>query len=186
RGLAHHAGGGRRLRAGLQRSGRRGGGEPAGRCCRCGSGAERQAAARTDAGQDRGFARTTGRGRNAFGGRRLFQRGECQGLPACRTRTADRNGPSAASSPAWRALRKGGAPPENPTPVEAMAHRLKTPEGRKLYALRKQTPEPVFGVIKSALGFRQFSLRGLDKVRGEWSLVTMAWNLKRMFVLTPA
>src|SRR5271165_3988408 len=79
-----------------------------------------------------------------------------------------------------------GPPPENPTPVEAMAHRLKTPEGRKLYALRKQTPEPVFGVIKSALGFRQFSLRGLDKVRGEWSLVTMAWNLKRMFVLTPA
>jgi hypothetical protein len=75
--------------------------------------------------------------------------------------------------------------PENPTPVEAMAHRLKTPEGRKLYALRKQTPEPVFGIIKSALGFRQFSLRGLDKVRADWSLVTMAWNLKRMFVLAP-
>ena len=76
--------------------------------------------------------------------------------------------------------------PENPTPVEAMAHRLKTPEGRALYALRKQTPEPVFGIIKSVLGFRQFSLRGLEKVRGEWSLVTMAWNLKRMFVLAPA
>ena len=76
--------------------------------------------------------------------------------------------------------------PENPTPVEAMAHRLKTPEGRALYALRKQTPEPVFGIIKAALGFRQFSLRGLDKVRGEWSLVTMAWNMKRMFVLNPA
>ena len=76
--------------------------------------------------------------------------------------------------------------PENPTPVEAMAHRLKTPEGRKLYALRKQTPEPVFGIIKSVLGFRQFRLRGLDKVRGEWSLVTMAWNMKRMFVLNPA
>jgi transposase len=75
--------------------------------------------------------------------------------------------------------------PENPTPVEAMAHRLKTPEGRALYALRKQTPEPVFGIIKSVLGFRQFSLRGLEKVRGEWSLVTMAWNLKRMFVLAP-
>ncbi len=44
-------------------------------------------------------------------------------------------------------------PPENPTPVEAMAHRLKTPEGKKLYALRKQTPEPVFGIIKSVLGF---------------------------------
>jgi transposase len=76
--------------------------------------------------------------------------------------------------------------PENPTPVEAMAHRLKTPEGRKLYALRKQTPEPVFGIIKSVLGFRQFLLRGLDKVRGEWSLVTMAWNIKRMFALSPA
>ena len=76
--------------------------------------------------------------------------------------------------------------PENPTPDEVMAHRLKTPEGRKLYALRKQTPEPVFGIIKSVLGFRQFHLRGLDKVRGEWSLVTMAWNIKRMFTLSPA
>ena len=76
--------------------------------------------------------------------------------------------------------------PENPTPVEAMAHRLKTPEGRKLYALRKQTPEPVFGIIKSVLGFRQFLLRGLDKVRGEWSLVTMAWNIKPMFAFNAA
>jgi transposase len=76
--------------------------------------------------------------------------------------------------------------PENPTPVEAMAHRLQTPEGRKLYALRKHTPEPVFGIIKSVLGFRQFLLRGLDKVKGEWTLVTMAWNLKRMFVLKAA
>lgn len=73
--------------------------------------------------------------------------------------------------------------PQDPTPVEAMVHRLQTSEGRALYALRKQTPEPVFGIIKSVLGFRQFLLRGLDGVRGEWSLVTMAWNLKRMFVL---
>ena len=58
-----------------------------------------------------------------------------------------------------------------------MAHRLKTPEGKKLYALRKCMPEPVFGIIKSVLGFRQFLLRGLQNVRGEWSLVTMAWNL---------
>jgi len=76
--------------------------------------------------------------------------------------------------------------PENPTPVEAMARRLKTPEGRALYALRKQTPEPVFGIIKSVLGFRQFSMRGLEKARGEWSLVTMAWNVKRIFALSPA
>jgi transposase len=74
--------------------------------------------------------------------------------------------------------------PENPTPVEAMAHRLQTPEGKKLYGLRKQTPEPVFGIIKSVLGFRQFMLRGLAKAKGEWSLVTMAWNLKRMFALS--
>jgi hypothetical protein len=76
--------------------------------------------------------------------------------------------------------------PDDPTAVEAMAHRLKTLEGRKLYAQRKHTPEPVFGIIKSVLGFRQFLLRGLDHVRGEWNLVTMAWNLKRMFVLSPA
>jgi len=76
--------------------------------------------------------------------------------------------------------------PNDPTPVEAMAHRLATPEGRKLYALRKHSPEPVFGIIKSVLGFRQFLLRGLDKVRGEWSLVTMAWNMKRIFALSTA
>jgi hypothetical protein len=76
--------------------------------------------------------------------------------------------------------------PDDPTAVEAMAHRLKTLEGRKLYAQRKHTPEPVFGIIKSVLGFRQLLLRGLDKVRGEWNLVTMAWNLKRMVVLSPA
>ena len=77
------------------------------------------------------------------------------------------------------------ASPEDPTPVEAMAHRLKTRAGRDLYALRKQIPEPVFGIIKSVMGFRQFLLRGLDKARGEWSLVTMAWNMKRLFVLCP-
>ncbi len=75
--------------------------------------------------------------------------------------------------------------PKGPTPVEAMAHRLKTPRGRALYALRKQTSVSVFGIIKSALGFRQFSLRGLENVRGAWSLVTMAWNLNRMFTLAP-
>ena len=54
--------------------------------------------------------------------------------------------------------------PDDPTPVEAMAHRLNTPEGRKLYPQRKHIPEPVFGIIKSVLGFRQFLLRGLDNV----------------------
>jgi hypothetical protein len=86
--------------------------------------------------------------------------------------------------PSWRERFAAAPPaPENPTPVEAMAWRLRTPRGKKLYGLRKQTPEPVFGIIKSVLGFRQFLLRGLDKVRGEWSLVTMAWNIKRMYAL---
>ncbi len=67
-----------------------------------------------------------------------------------------------------------------------MAHRLKTPEGRNLYALRKQTPEPVFGIIKAVLGFRQFLLRGFDNVRGEWNLVTMAYNVKRLFAFAGA
>ncbi len=73
--------------------------------------------------------------------------------------------------------------PEQPTPLAAMVHRLATPEGRQTYALRKQTPEPVFGIIKAVMGFRQFSLRGLDKAKGEWNLVTLAWNMKRMFAL---
>ena len=77
-------------------------------------------------------------------------------------------------------------PPKDPTPLAAMGHRLSTREGKQRYALRKQIPEPVFGIIKSVLGFRQFLLRGLDTVRGEWSLVTMAWNMKRMFVLAGA
>jgi transposase len=76
-------------------------------------------------------------------------------------------------------------PAKSATPMQRMVHRLKTPAGRKLYALRKQTPEPVFGSIKSVMGFRQFLLRGLENVQGEWSLVTMSWNLKRMFTLQP-
>jgi transposase len=78
-------------------------------------------------------------------------------------------------------------PPLRPeaTAVEAMGHRLKTRAGRARYALRKQTVEPVFGIIKSVLRFRQFSLRGLTRVRGEWTLVCLAWNLKRLAVLRP-
>lgn len=72
---------------------------------------------------------------------------------------------------------------ENLTPLEKMKHRLKTREGKALYALRKQTVEPVFGIIKSVMGFRQFSVRGLRKVGNEWNLVCLAWNIKRMAVL---
>jgi hypothetical protein len=66
-----------------------------------------------------------------------------------------------------------------------MKHRMATPEGRAVYSRRKCTVEPVFGIIKSVLGFRQFHLRGLKNVSGEWTLVSIAWNLKRLFHLRP-
>ena len=72
---------------------------------------------------------------------------------------------------------------EDATEVETMRHVLLTRAGRALYAKRKCTVEPVIGIIKAILGFRQFSLRGLEHVKGEWNLVAMAWNVKRMFVL---
>ena len=73
--------------------------------------------------------------------------------------------------------------PDDADPVVRMRHRLHTPLGRKLYAKRKSTVEPVFGIIKHVMRFRQFLLRGLDAVRGEWNLVCIAWNLKRMHIL---
>jgi transposase len=74
--------------------------------------------------------------------------------------------------------------PENADPVTTMKHRLKTLEGKKLYAKRKSTVETVFGIIKAVIGFRQFLLRGLESVSGEWDLVCIAYNLKRLYVLT--
>ena len=76
--------------------------------------------------------------------------------------------------------------PQRADPVEQMKHRLGTQAGRQLYSLRKQTVEPVFGIIKRVMGWRQMSMRGLAKAQGEWSLVTMAWNIKRMHVLRAA
>jgi hypothetical protein len=86
--------------------------------------------------------------------------------------------------PHWRARFTEPAPlGADATPMQAMAHRLATKAGRAVYALRTQTVEPVFGIIKSVMGFRQFSLRGLRKASGEWNLVCLAWNVKRMAVL---
>ena len=86
--------------------------------------------------------------------------------------------------PHWRQRHTEPAPlPKDATPVQTMAHTLKTLTGAASYALRKQTVEPVFGIIKSVMGFRQFSVRGLKKVTGEWNLVCLAWNVKRMAVL---
>ena len=79
--------------------------------------------------------------------------------------------------------------PEPPAPgpeasaKEVMAHRMKSQPGKTLYKLRKQTVEPVFGIIKEVMGFRRFLLRGREKVGLEWTLVCVSYNLKRMFTL---
>jgi hypothetical protein len=67
------------------------------------------------------------------------------------------------------------APPEKPTSLQAMQYRLKTPEGQARYAQRKTTSEPVFGIIKEVMGFRRFCLRGLEKVKGAWRRVCLAY-----------
>ena len=77
-------------------------------------------------------------------------------------------------------------PPDDATPLEKMAYKLSTEIGQAIYRLRKCTVEPVIGIIKEILGFRQFSLRGLKKVTGEWCLVCLAFNLKRLHILMTA
>ena len=72
---------------------------------------------------------------------------------------------------------------EDADSVTKMKHRLRTPEGKAIYAVRKSTVEPVFGIIKSVLGYRQFMRRGLENADAEWTLISLAWNLKRMHVL---
>ncbi len=77
--------------------------------------------------------------------------------------------------------------PKDPGPraseLTKMLYRLRTPEGRKIYASRKCTVEPVFGILKRAMGFRQFLLRGHEKAKGEYLLACSAWNIKRLHTL---
>jgi transposase len=74
-------------------------------------------------------------------------------------------------------------PPEDATPMVKMAYKLRTEIGQEIYKLRKSTVEPVIGIIKEIMGFRQFSLRGLAAAAGEWCLVCLAFNLKRLHIL---
>lgn len=74
--------------------------------------------------------------------------------------------------------------PEDADAVTRMKHRLRTQAGKRVYAKRKSTVEPVFGIIKAVMGFRQFLLRGFNAVQGEWDLVCIAWNLKRLHALS--
>jgi len=82
-----------------------------------------------------------------------------------------------------RFARQPEPPAEDASPIVKMAYKLKADIGKLIYALRKSTVEPVIGIIKETLGFRQFSLRGLVAAAGEWCLVCLAYNLKRLPVL---
>jgi len=183
RGLAHHAEAGRRLRAGLQRAGRGGDRQSAGGRHRCGAGRQRQGADRADAGGARRASRGIGKARGPAGGQRLFQHRQRDGLRRGRDRAADR--PRAGTPPSGVAgpVRRSAAGPGQSDPARG--------DGASARLARRPAPlcpaqadaRTGFGIIKSVMGFRQFSLRGLEKVKGEWNLVTMAWNLKRMFAL---
>ena len=86
-------------------------------------------------------------------------------------------------SPDARFADAGEAPAATAGAVIWMRHLLKTAEGKAIYARQKFTVEPVFGIIKQVMGFRQFLMRGLKAVTGEWTLVCIAYNLKRLYVL---
>ena len=88
--------------------------------------------------------------------------------------------------PSWQSYfaQQPAPPPADASPKVQMAYKLQTEIGRAIYRLRKCTVEPVLGIIKDLLGFRQFSLRGLQAAAGEWCLVCMAFNLKRLHSVT--
>ena len=83
------------------------------------------------------------------------------------------------------ANRQAPAPelPVDADPASRAKHRLKTPQGKAIHARRKATVETVFGIIKEVMGFRRFHLRGLNAARGEWTVISPAWNWKRMHAL---
>ncbi|HSW62105.1 MAG TPA: transposase [Dissulfurispiraceae bacterium] len=87
------------------------------------------------------------------------------------------------NEPIWERHRGLEPLPEQADAVARMKHRLRTTAGRAVYAIRKTTVEPAFGVIKAVMGFRQFMLRGCAAANGEWNLACLAWNIKRMHVL---
>ena len=86
--------------------------------------------------------------------------------------------PPASQAPELRGASSTESTP--PTAKEKMRKKLSSPEGRAVYRLRKCTPEPVFGNIKEARGFRRFLLRGMQKVKLEWALICTVHNLLKL------
>ena len=115
-----------------------------------------------------------------------FSEANVKACVAAGDRAAHRLGPGCPSSILERAFCRCAASARKSN--AGRSHGPPSADARRQKALRQaQTyPEPVFGIIKSVLGFRQFLLRGLEKVKAEWTLVTMAWNMKRMFALKAA
>jgi transposase len=139
---------------------------------------------RPGAGAPRRPARGPRHGRGAAGRHRLSQPREPRALRRRRHRPYIPAARQPHNPPlAERLADDPPAPQGEPTPAEANAHRLRTRAGKARYAKRKATVETVFGIIKHVLGFRQFLLRGLRAVQGEWALVCTGWNLKRLFAL---
>jgi len=87
------------------------------------------------------------------------------------------------NQPLEERFREADPLPPDPTSVEKVKHRLQTKEGKVIYSERKSTVEPVFGVIKHVMGFRQFMLRGFEQAKGEWNLMCIAYNLKRLHIM---
>jgi len=83
----------------------------------------------------------------------------------------------------WSTTHADLAPPADAAPLVRMAYALETAAGDAIYRLRKSTVEPVIGIIKEVLGFRQFSVRGLDLIQHEWRFVCTAYNVKRLLKL---
>ena len=90
-----------------------------------------------------------------------------------------------AHHPAWQSyLGHLPDPPDDDAPLTLkMAYKLQTAVGKAIYRLRKSTVEPVIGILKEVMGFRQFSLRGLVKAAGEWNLICLAYNFRRLHVM---
>jgi len=83
----------------------------------------------------------------------------------------------------WERFQEPPPLPDDADSVTTMKHRLKTVAGKAIYAKRKVTSEPVFGIIKAIMGFRSFLLRGYEAAEGEWNLVCMAYNIKKLHAL---
>ncbi len=88
------------------------------------------------------------------------------------------------NQPLWERFKEPEPLPDDADSVTRMKHRLRTMAGKAVYAQRKVTSEPVFGIIKAVMGFRSFLLRGFEAAKGEWNLVCMAFNIKRLHALT--